>query len=334
MKVIITGATGFVGAHLVRHYAGLGHEVIAIGRQETPPTSLLRYASWIKLDLTDNQFPVLESDIIIHGAGLASDRGTYQSFYKNNVLPTEKLYQHFKGKHFICISSASVYPHLDIPIKEEDANLNNVVSNYGRSKLEAENILIKNQRDACKITILRPRSIYGTNDRILLPKILRLYKNKIRLIGSMDIPISMTHISNLIEAIDGSISNQKTHLEIFNVADREVYVLSEVVTQLTTEIAGKELKSKILRLNLIRIITKLTYTLKIPFPLTPQSLNYLSKPCVLNADKITHSLKINLSSNFNSELNKMVSWIDRVGVEKVKSADPLLPWLGLNDNIK
>jgi len=65
MKIIITGATGFVGAHLVRHFSSIGHEVIALGRQEEPPKGLNFFAQWQKVDLTE-KVKQLEADVFIH----------------------------------------------------------------------------------------------------------------------------------------------------------------------------------------------------------------------------------------------------------------------------
>ena len=329
MKLIITGATGFVGAHFVRYFGALGHEVIALGRQNKPPKPLLKFATWQKLDLKNESYPDLEADVLIHAAGLTADSGSYQSFYDTNVIPTLKLYKQFSGKHFIYISSSSVYPFIDQPLKEEDTIVNKDLSNYGRSKFEAENILLENIHSKIKLTILRPRSIYGPNDRVLLPRILKLHKNKILLLGSMDIEISMTHIDNLISAVDATIKYQKDDFEIFNVADNNSYNLKDVVIRLIETIAGKKMKTVELPLNFISYLVRLAAVLKIPLSITPQSLDYLTKPCVLDTSKIEKRLGIEFNNNFDHELESMVAWINKVGLPTVKSSDPKLPWLGL-----
>ncbi len=53
MKVLITGATGFVGAHLVRYFSAMGFEIIALGRSLKPPKNLLKLASYISFDFED-----------------------------------------------------------------------------------------------------------------------------------------------------------------------------------------------------------------------------------------------------------------------------------------
>ena len=329
MKVIVTGATGFVGSHLVRYFGETGNDVVAIGRQKRPPKALLNYASWLGLDLTSDQFPSLEADVLIHAAALTAPRGPIHSFRTNNVQPSSKLLRQFKGKHFIYISSASIYPFSNHPLHEEDSSLQNKLSNYGQSKLEAEISLLENHKTNCKLTILRPRSIYGPHDRVLLPRILQLYKKKITLIGSMNIQVSMTHISNLLEAVDGAIHKQIAQKEIYNVADHKVYNLRSIIVKLINAIAGQKLKIKELPLPMISLLTRMSSFFNIPFLLTPQSLAYLSKSCILDTAKIQKDLSLNLDADFDKELDSLIAWIQKVGVEKVRSKDPNLPWLGL-----
>jgi len=329
MKIFITGATGFVGAHLVRYYARLGHQLVAICRQENPPNKLLELSELVRLDLQEETYPTFEGDVMIHAAGMATDRGTYSAFYKSNVESTKKLYQHFKGEHFVYISSASVYPFSSISLNEQHPIDNAELSDYGQSKLEAEKVLIDIKKNSGKITILRPRSIYGTNDRVLLPKILKLYKKKIRLIGSMDFDMSMTHISNLIEAIDASIKYQQSNLKIYNVADSQIYNLKEVVVGLISKIHDGEIGITKVPIGFLKSLTAIAHAFGIPFILTPQSLNYLSKPCVLDLDHIKKDLSVELKNNFFDELKGIADWVNKVGLDKVKAADPLLPWLGL-----
>jgi len=329
MKIIITGSTGFVGAHLVRYYSKQGHEVLALGRQKNPPEALKRFAQWQQLDLSAESYPILNADVFIHAAGISSDRGDYKTFYEANVKSSIKLFNQFHGGHFIYISSASVYPSLEIPLKESLAGNQAELSHYGRSKLAAENSLLESRDWQTKLTILRPRAIYGTHDRVLLPKMLKLLKNKILLLGDMNIEISMTHINNLIKAIDASLSRQTESRRIYNVADDKTYVLKEVVNLLLSSVAGKKMETKKISLALLKGLTKITSFLGIPFPLTKQSLDYLSQSCILDTRKIKSQLQIQFTENFYEELSQLSKWVSRVGRTKVESSHPELPWLGV-----
>ena len=51
MKIVITGAIGFVGASLCRYFSKQGHEVIATGRQQDPNAKLLTYATYLPFNI-------------------------------------------------------------------------------------------------------------------------------------------------------------------------------------------------------------------------------------------------------------------------------------------
>src|SRR5687768_9961497 len=108
MRIAITGSTGFVGAALIRFFSGKEHEVIAYGRQKTPPKRLSQYANYISQDLT-KAIAEIDAEVLIHAAGLASDTADYNALYENNVTATQFLMEAAKKcRQIIFISSSSV----------------------------------------------------------------------------------------------------------------------------------------------------------------------------------------------------------------------------------
>jgi nucleoside-diphosphate-sugar epimerase len=192
--ISITGATGFIGAHLVRHFSQLGYSVEATGRQKIPPIQLLQFASYLQADIA-HYVPDLKGDIVIHTAALASDTASWEDLYETNVEGTKRVYEAAKNcRLFIHISSASVYPFQEKPLSETDVKQELILSNYGKSKYLSEEVLKQNQQDS-NVVILRPRAVYGTGDRILLPRILKLVKmQSIIAPSALDIQDSMPHI--------------------------------------------------------------------------------------------------------------------------------------------
>jgi len=329
MKIAITGATGFVGAHLVRHFSAQGMKVIALGRQANPPKALKKFASWEQVDIS-KEFPNIEADILVHAAGLASDKGSYHEFYESNTRGTQKIFEAFSGEHFIYISSASVYPTSGKILNESDTADFDTLSNYGKSKILAEQYLKENADSKKRVTALRPRAIYGTNDRVLLPKILGLFKNhKIVVPGKMNIEISMTHISNLIQAVEKTKENQSKHFEIYNVVDGQTYMLRKVVKTLIDTMFKTDAPVKELPLGLVSFLCNITDTCRIPFPITKQSLDYISKPCILDYSKIREDLGYKPNTDFYQELGRLHCWVRKQGISNVLAAKKTLPWEGL-----
>ncbi|MEL6925461.1 MAG: NAD(P)-dependent oxidoreductase, partial [Bacteroidota bacterium] len=235
MKIAITGATGFVGAQLVRHFAKAGHQIIAIGRTEHPPTKLTQQAAYMRADIND-PLPAIDCDVCIHTAGLADDRAGRDALMRVNCVGTQHVFEACAGaKVFIHISSASVYATGDVLHKEADEPALEALSWYGQSKRRAEQYLLRENktRPWQGLFILRPRAIYGVGDRVLLPRILKLKKgNWLPVPGDLRVRASLTHIRNLIHAVDCCLQMKVQKAEIYNVCDDQVYELRRVVQQL------------------------------------------------------------------------------------------------------
>jgi len=326
MKICITGATGFVGAHLVRYFSAQGHEILALGRQKTPPPALLNYAKWQQADLLQ---PILsiECDICIHAAGMAADKGSELAFYKTNVLGTQHVFEAVKASIFIHISSASVYPFLQRPLKEDDAILTSNLSFYGASKLKAEHYLAENAGNKKSITVLRPRAIYGTQDRVLLPRILDLVKfGKILLPGTADVQVSMTHIGNLIHAVELAMTDQLADYQVFNVADTQPYHLRTILEKVIFGAFQKELPVWNLPLNGLKKFVSILEKMDFPTKLSTQSLDYISQSFELDLTKIKKELGYQEQRNFETEQSDLMAWVHQIGVETIVNKKVNLAW--------
>ena len=143
----------------------------------------------------------IECDICIHCAGLADDFSTFDEYRRNNIDATENLINNLLNcTTLIYISSSSVYNFSDnIPKKECHVDGRNL-SDYGKSKYAAEE-LIRRSKIPSKY-ILRPRAVYGADDHKLLPRIKQLVKGSILFLpGKLSTTSSLTHIQNLVEAV-------------------------------------------------------------------------------------------------------------------------------------
>ncbi|MEO8447108.1 MAG: NAD(P)-dependent oxidoreductase, partial [bacterium] len=175
MKALVTGATGFVGSHLVDRLIEKNYEVYCLKRK-TSSTKWLdgKNVKFVEGDLFSNEALgncIREMDYVFHVAGLVKAK-TKQGFYHGNTEATKNLleitYKVNPGiKKFIFISSqAAAGPTLtDKPKDENDKP--EPITTYGITKLKAEEEVEK-YKDKFPVTIIRPPAVFGPRDTEIL----------------------------------------------------------------------------------------------------------------------------------------------------------------------
>lgn len=171
-RVLVTGGTGLVGSHLVELLLRKGHTVTCLVRDPHRP----RWLTGMNVDLVQGDCSKPESlapavrgvSIVFHLAGLTKAKHA-RDYYLVNHLGTRNILEacarHNPGiRKFVLISSlAAVGPSPDgRPVKDTDVP--RPVSDYGRSKLLAEEEALK-YKNELPIVILRPSAVYGPRDR-------------------------------------------------------------------------------------------------------------------------------------------------------------------------
>jgi nucleoside-diphosphate-sugar epimerase len=238
MRVAVTGANGFVGGRTVERLLERGHHVVAFGRREQCAVAAherLRYRRW---DMTEGPVDVGPVDAAVHCAGSVTEWGSPYVFYSANVKGTANVLASFvETPSFVYISTASVY---DLTVSQaaitEDSPLaTRFFSEYSRTKLLAERLVAKRERDTI---VLRPHIVYGPGDIKIMPRLLKVIRRSPLVVpGNGCNRISMTHIDNLTQAIELSIGRRVGH-EVFNVADGETATVDQVLRAVQTAFAS------------------------------------------------------------------------------------------------
>ncbi len=169
MKVLVTGASGFLGGHVAELLSRRGDHVRALVRTTSNRRHLEGLANVELFDGSVEQVDRVRDavdgvDAIVHAAGLIKARNT-DEFFAINVGGTANLVEAARGrplKRFVFVSSLEACgPSADgdpVPADQE-----NPVTAYGRSKLAAEKVVLS-AKDDVPVVILRPGAIYGPRD--------------------------------------------------------------------------------------------------------------------------------------------------------------------------
>lgn len=164
--VAVTGASGFIGAALVRQYRADGREVRGVDVDSGTEASvqhgdISRRGEWeVAFD---------DVDLVIHTAALVSNTATRDRAWEVNVLGTHHVLETARSagvRRVVVFSSAAVYSHRRERGVTEDTPVRPGDGVYGDTKIAAENAALRAAAaGGVEVTILRPADVYGPGSR-------------------------------------------------------------------------------------------------------------------------------------------------------------------------
>lgn len=230
-KVLITGASGFVGYHLIEGAINAGLEVHAAVRPDSDISHLATFQlSYVNLDYSS--VPNLRLDIeakqydyIIHAAGTTKAKTKAQYDLVNAVytrnLATAALEADIKLEKFIFVSSlAALGPLSDLSAEIQESTAPNPVTNYGASKLLAELYLAK--LADLPLLVIRPTAVYGAREKDLFILFDSINKGFEPYIGNFRQQLSFVYVKDLVSVIIKALTVPHRH-KAYNISDGAKY---------------------------------------------------------------------------------------------------------------
>jgi len=325
MKIAITGSTGFLGIHLCKRLIKEGHSVVGIGRNEEIGEKLNQFGvNFINADLTSSikiHGAIKDVDQVIHSGALSSPWGKRKDFYDTNVNGTKNVINACiknNVKRIIHVSTPSVYFNFKdrYNIKETDPVASDPPSQYTKTKLEAEHIVMEAAQTGLEVIILRPRGLFGPGDTAIIPRLLKAKeKGKLPIIGNGNNIVDLTYIDNAVEAVYKSvIANKDATGQIYNITNGEPVKLWDFINKLFIKSGKSPIENKVsfsavyAFASLSEIIHRTILTKKEP-TLTRYTAGLLAKSQTLNIDKAKEKLNYKPIVSLEAGLNKVIEEI-------------------------
>jgi nucleoside-diphosphate-sugar epimerase len=246
--VLVTGATGFIGGHLLPVLHQQSWQITAAVRDDfrQPPSIPIRTIKAGEIDGNSDWHEALEGiDTVIHLAARAhiineTIPNPEAEFIRVNTEGTANLVKQSieSGvRHFVFISSIGAMATLSDRILTETSPCQ-PDSPYGRSKLQAEQALIELTQDSRMTwTIFRPPLVYGRGNPGNMERLMKLIRRGFPLpFGAIENRRSFVFVGNLVDAIVTCLNHPNAVNQIFLVSDDQSLSTPELVRLIAQQV--------------------------------------------------------------------------------------------------
>lgn len=310
LKILVTGATGFVGKQLVPALIHLGHEVrCAVSKKVDWLEAEQVVMNRLELE-TDWSRALIGIDVVIHLAARVhimkeKTQSAVDEYYKINTFATKNLAEQaakHQVKRFVFLSSIKVNGELTLagaPFCEETKV--SPEDPYGKSKLYAEQYLLQiSQNTSMQVVIVRPPLVYGPGVKANFLKMMQLVNKRVPLpFARVQNKRHFIYIENLVSALCVLTTHPEAANQTYLVADDDPFSLPHLMRLIAHE----------LHVRIWLIPFPVHFMMYIFQHLGMKNLNTrLFSSLEINANKIKSQLGWNPPVNSVEGLKKTVAW--------------------------
>lgn len=334
MRVLVTGASGFLGSHIVDASVRAGDHVRVLVR-DSSDLSYLRTLGDIEFvhgDLRDDdslRCAVQGIDVVHHSAARVTDRGTHRQFWAENVTGTQRLMmraRHAGARRFVFISSPSALmgtrdgDRLSIderaPYPARHLNL------YSQTKAAAERLVLAADRPRFTTVALRPRAVWGPRDHSgFLPRLLAKMRagNLPDLSGGRPVYASLCYCENAAQACVRAARAPGVNGRAYFVTDQQPIEVWSMLTDLARRFGGTPPTRRVspTLLGAAAATTDLLWRLpplarRYSPPLSRYSLALLTRSATYDNTAACRDLAVP-HIDHDTGMRRLTSWIDDIG---------------------
>ena len=336
MRVLVTGATGFIGKRLVKKLREQNKQVKCLVRPTSDIESLKEYSAEIiysnGLDLPSLQHAMEGVDVVYHLAAKANPSSVipYRIYeaanvdVTRNVLAAAALYPQLK-KVLIVSSIAATGPSRDgLPLTETSVPA--PITNYGKSKLAVEKLALEYFKEKnVPVTIVRPPMVYGVGDKDWLGFFELISSGGLPIIG---IPLPGDHknlfdfcyVDNLVEGMILAAENIAAQGKIYFISDERPYKIEEIIQAVVT-VYNRPYPKKFWPMwcakTLAKVLDLAEKVIQLDLPFNSRMLNWMTKNYwVCDISRAKKELGYNPKISLEAGIRRTVETMKQAGKSK------------------
>ncbi len=315
MRAFITGASGFVGTHLVNELLSRGWEVrVIIHKHPLPAANHLEAVTGDLSDLHNLEKSLQGTDAVFHlasalGSALISDK----EFQTINAAGTESVLRAagLAGvKTVIHFSSAGVLGSVAEARPVDESYPPHPLDAYDVSKLEGERIALEHGRRGLDVRIVRPGWVYGPGDRRTFKVIRAVARRRLPMVTKGEALQSPVFIDDLIQGTLRCLEKGRRG-EVYHVAGPETLSVRDMIRAIA---AAAGVKPPRLRLPLgptkaaAAVLGTIFRVFHKEAPLTPSRLAFFLRSKPLDIGKAVRELGYEPKTNFAGGMERTIRW--------------------------
>lgn len=249
-RILLTGATGFLGKHLFRHLQSMGHEMFGTANRSQVDEPIF-YCDIRDPLAVEAVFRRVQPDIVIHCAAISSvTSSTAQDYYRVNTVGTENMINAslaLPGRtRFMFVSTAGVYGNQDTDNLHEGL-CPKPVHHYGMSKYCAERVLM-NHSERLDYTIIRPFNIIGEGQSgdFIMPKLVAAFHDQLPSVrlGNINVFRDYIDVSDACELMARLTFNPAAIGEVCNLCTGRLASI-QMLLDILADLTGHEIKVEV-----------------------------------------------------------------------------------------
>lgn len=327
--VLVTGAAGFIGRHVVRGLLRRGRPVKALMLpQETPPSKWKGKAEVVRGDVTEPaSLPPALAEVggVIHLAAVVRDWGDERLFHRVTVEGTRNLLtaclRHPRPIKFVHASSIVVYgDRLQKGYCHESEPYGRPLGPYSRTKILSEKLVFRASEKGLPVAVVRPGNVFGPASSLWVVEALQnLRRGVLPLFGNPSGDAGLAYVEHVADALIAALDRPEATGEVYNVLDPDTVSWRLYLQELaaTFDLPVRPVALPFAVANILAAAWERLYRLlrvrRRPL-LTRELLNLMGPGLMIPADKIVDQLGFAYRFSHREAMQKTAAWAERIGL--------------------